>query len=119
MRYQDWDVLVFPELSKIPLQEFKTSCQVIQDPGKYIFPNLMAKHGLIMLQIEAHSLQVNTHLLPTVTSFIPGLPTGAGFRISIHSWRNPVCSRYIESLKKPGDAVVFEARLFIDGRMAG
>jgi hypothetical protein len=34
MRYQDWDVLVFPDLSKIPLQEFKTTCQVIQDTGK-------------------------------------------------------------------------------------
>jgi len=35
MRYQNWDVLVFPDESKIPLQEFKTSCQVIQDPGKW------------------------------------------------------------------------------------
>jgi hypothetical protein len=34
MRYQNWDVLLFPDLSKIPLQEFKTSCSVIQDPGK-------------------------------------------------------------------------------------
>ena len=33
MRYQTWDVLVFPDHCKIPLQEFKTSCQVIQDPG--------------------------------------------------------------------------------------
>jgi hypothetical protein len=35
MRYQNWDVLMFPqELCKIPVQEFKTSCQVIQDPGE-------------------------------------------------------------------------------------
>jgi hypothetical protein len=33
MRYQNWDVLVFPDQSKIPLQEFKTACQVIQDQG--------------------------------------------------------------------------------------
>lgn len=36
MRYQNWDVLVFPglpEQCKIPLQEFKTSCTVIQDSG--------------------------------------------------------------------------------------
>jgi hypothetical protein len=34
MRYQNWDVLLFPDLSKIPFQEFKTSCSVVQDPGK-------------------------------------------------------------------------------------
>lgn len=39
MRYQNWDVLVFPDQCKIPLQEFKTACQVIQDPGEYhIYP---------------------------------------------------------------------------------
>lgn len=64
-------------------------------------------------------MQLNPHLLPTVTSFIPGLPAGSGFRISIHSWRNPVSSRYIEALKKPTDVIIFEARLFLDGRIAG
>lgn len=34
MRYQNWDVLLFPDQFKVPLQEFKTTCQVIQDPGK-------------------------------------------------------------------------------------
>ena len=36
MRYQNWDVLLFPlsEDSKTPLQEFGTSCTVNQDPGK-------------------------------------------------------------------------------------
>jgi hypothetical protein len=36
MRYQNWDVLVFPanpDQSKIPVQEFKTACTVVQDPG--------------------------------------------------------------------------------------
>ena len=69
--------------------------------------------------IECHTLQKNPLLLPTVTSFIPGLPTGAAFRASIHCWQNPVFSRYIQNLKKPSDNVIFEARLFIDGRMAG
>ena len=36
MRYQNWDVLVFPLLgdSKTPLQEFGTACTVNQDPGE-------------------------------------------------------------------------------------
>lgn len=36
MRYQNWDVLIFPlvEDSKTPLQEFGTACTVNQDPGE-------------------------------------------------------------------------------------
>ncbi|CZT08402.1 uncharacterized protein RCO7_08225 [Rhynchosporium graminicola] len=100
MRYQNWDVLLFADQFKVPLQEFKTSCQVIQDP-------------------ELHNMQLNPLLLPTVTSFIPGLPAGSPFRVSIHCWQNPDVSRYGQTLKKPSDVVMFEARLFIDGRLTG
>jgi hypothetical protein len=81
-------------------------------------------------------LQTNPLLLPTVTSFIPGLRAGAPFRVSIHSWYsnnieigkaklttliryNPEITRYVQHLKKPTDQVVFEARVFIDGKIAG
>lgn len=33
MRYQLWDVLLFPEPSNVPIQEFKTACFVTQDAG--------------------------------------------------------------------------------------
>lgn len=33
MRYENWDVLLFPETSKVPLQEFKTQCFVTKDTG--------------------------------------------------------------------------------------
>lgn len=69
--------------------------------------------------IESHSLQNNPFLLPTVTSFIPGLPAGTAFRISIHSWQNPEISRYTQSLSKPSDVSIFEARLLVDGRVTG
>lgn len=71
------------------------------------------------IPVESHNLQTAPQLLPTVTSFIPGLPTGDPFRISLHSWQNPDISRYIQTLKKPTDLVLFEARVFIDGRIAG
>lgn len=100
MRYLDWDVLVFPEACKVPSQEFQTSCAVFPDP-------------------EPHVKQTTQHYLPIVHSFIPGLPAGTGFRISIHSWRDPMGSKYIETLKRPGDTLTFEARVFIDGRLAG
>jgi hypothetical protein len=32
MRYLNWDVLLFPAGSKVPMQEFKTGCYAVQDP---------------------------------------------------------------------------------------
>lgn len=121
MRYQNWDVLVFPDLSKIPQQEFKTACQVIQDQGTYFItlPFTLLLTLKILTRLESHISQINPHLLPTVTSFIPGLPAGEAFRISIHSWENPDISRYALNLKKTSDIVMFEARVFIDGTLAG
>lgn len=120
MRYQNWDVLLFADQFKVPLQEFKTTCQVIQDPGKNAVPPAQRQMCINADDCtESHGLQLNPLLLPTVTSFIPGLPAGAPFRVSIHAWQNPDMSRYIQTLKKPSDIIVFEARLFIDGRIAG
>jgi hypothetical protein len=122
MRYQNWDVLIFPDQCKIPLQEFKTACQVIQDPGEYRISttpfSVNAQHPADK-KAEPHSPQNNPLLLPTVTSFVPSLTIGAPFRISIHSWQNPDVSRYIRLLRKPSDQIIFEARLFIDGRIVG
>lgn len=36
MRYQNWDVLLFSDKSKVPIQEFKATCHVIQDSGKAV-----------------------------------------------------------------------------------
>ncbi|KAG9248820.1 hypothetical protein BJ878DRAFT_264759 [Calycina marina] len=109
MRYENWDVLVFPQTQfKIPLQEFKTSCQVITDP-------------------ESEELSTGKLLLPTVTGFIPSLTAGAAFRVSIHSWQAPIINpdlidlRQLRSLETQDshEAIMFEARLFIDGRLSG
>ncbi|PQE03403.1 hypothetical protein CJF30_00005492 [Rutstroemia sp. NJR-2017a BBW] len=114
MRYQNWDVLMFPqELCKIPVQEFKTSCQVIQDPGE-------CSHDDTALHMAQDLVERRSLLLPMVTCFIPGLPAGEPFRISIHSWQNPEASRYIHQISsKHVEHVVFEARVYVDGRLAG
>ena len=36
MRYEDWDILLFPKDSKIPFKEFLTSCHVVNDVGKLL-----------------------------------------------------------------------------------
>ena len=43
MRYQSWDVLIFPERSKVPLQEFKTQCLVTRDHGKCLLYGIIPK----------------------------------------------------------------------------
>jgi len=42
MRYQDWDVLLFPEGSKVPIQEFKTQCHVTRDLGETLPPLIIS-----------------------------------------------------------------------------
>ncbi|OBT73905.1 hypothetical protein VF21_08286 [Pseudogymnoascus sp. 05NY08] len=102
MRYQNWDVLLFSDKSKVPIQEFKTTCHVIQD-SEYL------------------PTQGTLPLLPTVTSFVPALGQGQNFRLSIHSWEAPEPSRFaLNFTKEPGLIMFeFEARVFIDGRLAG
>jgi hypothetical protein len=42
MRYNDWDVILFPKDSHIPIQEFKTACYHAQDSSKchaYLYPH--------------------------------------------------------------------------------
>jgi hypothetical protein len=53
--------------------------------------------------------------LPLLTSFVPSLFQNAPFRVSIHSWEKPKPSRMMESLVGPQDAILFEARVYIDG----
>lgn len=53
--------------------------------------------------------------LPVLTTFIPSITPGTPFRISIHSWEKPGPSRLMESFLQPDDALMFEARVFIDG----
>jgi len=64
MRFQDWDVLLFPGESQTPIQEFRTTCFSLQDP--------------------------RTHLTtPLLCSFVPSLPANAPFQVSVHSWSKP------------------------------
>jgi hypothetical protein len=58
-------------------------------------------------------------LLPTLTSFVPALSPGEPFRLSLHCWEDPEPTRYTQNLSKHDDLVMFEARVFIDGRLVG
>lgn len=108
MRYDDWDILVFPsprdasldagKEAKVPVKEFKVACHVVPD-------------------VEASRRGLHSGL-PIMTCFIPSLPAGSPFHISIHNWRTPEISQYTKNYSKHWDLAKFEARIFIDGKIA-
>ncbi|TQW00929.1 nadh dehydrogenase -like protein [Cordyceps javanica] len=99
MRYEDWDILLFPRDGKVPLKEFKVACHVVHDN------ELSHIHGSLGL--------------PTVCCFVPSLPTGAPYKLSIHSWSTPPISHFTRSCGKFADRVVFEVRLSSSMNRAG
>ncbi|KAL5339293.1 hypothetical protein BJX70DRAFT_161806 [Aspergillus crustosus] len=109
MRYENWDVLLFPASSKVPIQEFKTQCFVTRDRDS---PYL---HNPAFFGPAAYYPQHgNLGQLPVLTTFIPSLPANSPFRVSIHSWEQPQASRLMESLLQPDDTSLFEVRIFVD-----
>ncbi|KAJ5496319.1 hypothetical protein N7463_008306 [Penicillium fimorum] len=109
MRYRNWDVLLFPGGSKVPIQEFKTQCFVTKDKDSpYLHNAVFGPH--------AHLPEKGAfNQLPVLTTFIPSLPRDSPFQVSVHSWEKPRPSIQIESNMEPEDVLLFEARLFIDG----
>ncbi|KAI3323476.1 hypothetical protein HD806DRAFT_544219 [Xylariaceae sp. AK1471] len=96
MRFEEWDVLLFPKDSKVPMKEFKTNCHVCSE--------FAYNHG--------------SFGLPTMTCFMPGLPPGTPFNISLHSWKTPDVSQFTRNYSNHPELVKFEARVLIDGRLA-
>ncbi|KAK5063173.1 hypothetical protein LTR84_005249 [Exophiala bonariae] len=107
MRYQNWDVLLFPADSRVPLQEFDTKCFAL-NPGSRLAP----QHVPSASEIENFESMT---IIPTVTSFITSLEPRTPFRISIHSWKKPTASGILQSYKTRDERVMFEARIYIDG----
>lgn len=113
MRYRNWDVLLFPEGSKVPIQEFKTQCFVTKDKDS---PYL---HNAVFLGHHTHHPEQGVfNQLPVLTTFIPSLPKDSPFQVSVHSWERPHPSVQIESNMEPEDVLLFEVRIFIDGVFA-
>lgn len=115
MRYEDWDVLLFPRDCGIPFREFGVTCEVVQDTGKKMLPDAWLVTSKLVLPEFAHIHGISG--LPTVNCFVPSLAPGAPFQISIHSWNTPTISQFTKSYSKHVNDVKFETRLFIDGRL--
>ncbi|KAI5853282.1 hypothetical protein GGS23DRAFT_591221 [Durotheca rogersii] len=53
-----------------------------------------------------------------MTCFIPGLPSGTPFNISLHCWKTPDVSRFTRNHSRRPGLVKFEARVLVDGCIA-
>lgn len=118
MRYLHWDVLLFPETSKIPMQEFKTGCYVVSDPeilgadgGFSMASRLSIGKSLLTRRLD----RLSSAQIPTVACFVANQIDGFPFRASLHCWEHPVPSPELQFLAQQGKVICFEARVFIDG----
>ncbi|OCT44102.1 hypothetical protein CLCR_00592 [Cladophialophora carrionii] len=106
MRYQNWDVLLFPGDCRTPIQEFDTKCFVLDQNVGSVGEATADKHRN---RFESMTL------VPILTSFVASLERGASFRISIHSWEKPKPSQLLLSYKAPDESALFESRVYLDG----
>ncbi|KAK4543933.1 hypothetical protein LTR36_004707 [Oleoguttula mirabilis] len=88
MRFQDWDVLLFPNGSQVPIREFRTACFAQQD-------------GLTAT--------------PLLTCFVPSLEPNAAFQISMHSWTKPMSILGPNAGYATGTDYVWRIKIAVDG----
>jgi|SRR5688572_28636348 hypothetical protein len=115
MRYEDWDVLLFPRDCKIPLREFQVACHVVQDLGGK-FTDL-SKRLRKADQLSEFSHTHGPAVVPTVCCFAPSLVAGTPFQVSLHSWTGFPQSQAAQAHDSFVESMRFEARLYIDGRL--
>ncbi|PNS17308.1 hypothetical protein CAC42_6991 [Sphaceloma murrayae] len=89
MRYQEWDVLLFPEGSNIPIQEFRTASFLVREQS------------------------VKT---PTLVTYIPSLEQGSPFVLSLHSWTSPQFSPDLTARPSPSsEGLAWGVKVVVDG----
>jgi hypothetical protein len=93
MRYEDWDVLLFPGGigGHVPLKEFKTACCSAQYKVNSNGNVQGQGMGFSTASSLAKGSSLTSYLLavkiaPLMTCFVPSLEPGAPFQISIHVW---------------------------------
>ncbi|KAK1824016.1 hypothetical protein LTR12_001549 [Friedmanniomyces endolithicus] len=91
MRFQDWDVLLFPSGSHVPLREFRTACYAQQDPDP-MHPRATTTTTSSTNSTNNTTTTTTTTAAattPLLTAFVPSLSEGKGFQVSVHSWSTP------------------------------
>lgn len=126
MRYQNWDVLLFPGNSRIPIQEYNTACHVLFEQGGQVdrctvlssqIPGQLAASKWAPPEDPFVTKYESMSKTPILTCFVSSLPAGTSFRISIHSWDQPTPSTILKSRKAEDEPVAFQTRVYVDGSL--
>ncbi|KAM3425694.1 hypothetical protein BST61_g7631 [Cercospora zeina] len=99
MRFEDWDVLIFPGSgpdAHIPVQEFGVECYGVTD-------NRLLKDETITA--------------PLMTAFIPSLRAGEPFQISLHSWKPRPFNFRPAGEPRPDRPQVWQFKITVDGHV--
>ncbi|KAI5359407.1 hypothetical protein Slin15195_G070340 [Septoria linicola] len=99
MRFEDWDVLLFPgggQDAHIPLQEFCVECYAITDD---------------------RLLKGETITAPLMTGFVASLEPGRPFSISLHSWRPKPFSFRPAAETRAKAPQVWQFKVIVDGEV--
>ena len=133
MRYDDWDVLVMPLGSHIPIPEFRVEAYPVDDieapPINSIFnftsqadPASLApaappdtppnSSGGPNLQIPLMYAQI-----PLLSCFVPSQPEGTAFKVSIHRWEQIPFNLDPVTISMTGRIPCCEIRVFVDGNL--
>ena len=126
MRYQNWDVLLFPTGLRIPIQEFKTACYAIYDGeslptslGEPVFwsldsiSNPLSPH-VPFTSLEKHSANyfsqktiVSSHYYPALyLAWVPVSPSKCPYTTGIHSLHVGTCTGELARLSRDGAPVM-------------
>ncbi|KAF9691872.1 hypothetical protein EKO04_009998 [Ascochyta lentis] len=90
MRYDNWDIILFPEDSNVPIQEYRTACYFSQDE--------------------------DGRELPTLRTYIGSLRPDTPFRISVHHWGVPKPSSLVQEIqRRAGMRITFTVQVVIGG----
>ncbi|KAF7713858.1 Uncharacterized protein PECH_000809 [Penicillium ucsense] len=110
MRYNVWDVVIFPADTGIPLQEYQVNYQVVQDRDSPYLTNPV----LMQRALGANDV-VTWGKVPLITCFIPSMKEFVPMQVSIHHWAYPEPTWITLSTMIPGDALVYGMRILVDG----
>ncbi|KAJ5481030.1 hypothetical protein N7539_006924 [Penicillium diatomitis] len=114
MRYNVWDVVIYPADTGIPLQEYQVNYQVVQDRDSPYLTN----PDLMQRALGANDV-VTWGKVPLITCFIPSMKELVPMQVSIHHWAYPEPTWITLSTMIPGDTLVYGMRVLVDGVCLG
>ena len=129
MRFDNWDVLLFPLDSKVPIPEFKIEAYSVDDleaPPVFVGDGTNVQQYTTSPEPNTDGSCINPSLIqnsfnyaqiPLLSCFVPSQIEGTKYMVSIHSWE-AIRHTLIPSVPEAGTKLhCFQVRVFVDGHL--